>query len=341
MKTVEKLAVVIPNLNGEDYLAEAIDSLLNQTVETTVIVVDNASTDKSREIIQGYGDKIVSLYNDKNLGFDGGVNTGIRYALKNNFDTVALFNNDAVADKNWLRTLVDALKDDVGIVTGCLQSINKKTIDSTGDLLTNWGLPYPRGRGSSVEGSPYTTSELVFGASGGASLYSAAMLKEIGIFDEDFFAYYEDVDISFRAQLAGWRVRYVPDAIAYHRISATTNSMRKGFTVYQTFKNMPMVMVKNIPRGLRHRILPRFWFAYLTFFVSALSRGQGWSALKGYLKFLTLYPKKLRERKQIQAQKKVSNEYIWGILTHDLPENSRKLRKLREIYWKLTGKSHV
>lgn len=333
-----KTAVVIPNFNGEDFLGEAIDSILAQSAPNTLVVVDNDSHDHSREILKKYGDKVVTIFNQTNLGFTGGVNTGIRYALENGFEAVALFNNDAVADPNWLKSLQIELKNDVGISTGMIRSKDNKTIDSTGDILTVWGLSYPRGRGKPVNTNSHTYAENVFGASGGASLYSCKMLKEIGLFDEDFFAYYEDVDISFRAQLAGCKVRYSPAAISYHRISATSSRMSKGFRTYHSVKNMPLLVCKNTPSGLRHIIYPRFYLAYTLFLGSALLRGEGWSAFKGFLANVFLLPKKLMERKKIQANKKVGNSYILSILTHDLPENAHKLRKLRALWWKLRGK---
>src|SRR5690606_20741179 len=142
----------------------------------------------------------------------------IRAALRKNTDYIALFNNDAVAHQDWLKNLVKTLEDDpeTGIATCKLLSADKSRIDSTGDFYTTWGLPFPRGRGE-AKLTKYDNDTRVFGASGGASLYRASMLKEIGLFDEDFFAYYEDVDISFRAQLAGWKVLYVPTAEAYHQ----------------------------------------------------------------------------------------------------------------------------
>ncbi len=336
-----KTAVVIPNYNGADYLATAIDSILEQTQGNTLIVVENGSSDTSKEIVktceqQG---RVVALYNTENLGFDGGVNTGIRYALEHGFDAVALFNNDAIADKDWLKSLVQELQGSTGIVTGIIQSLDGSHIDTTGDILTVWGLSYPRGRGLTVKTNPHTKKEFVFGASGGASLYSTKMLREIGLFDEDFFAYYEDADISFRAQLAGWKVVYTPSAICYHRISATSTQMKKGFMTYQSVKNMPMVVSKNTPGSLRHIIYPRFILAYVFFLGSALLRGEGWPALKGFGRFLSLIPKKLKERRVIQQDMEVSSDYILSILTHDLPENAHKLRRLRSIWWKLTGKT--
>ncbi len=128
-----------------------------------------------------------------------------------NFDYIGLFNNDAVADKDWLKNLTQVLDEnsDTGIVTCKLVDANNQHLDSTGDIYTVWGLPFPRGRGEPVS-TKYDDKTDIFAASGGASLYRTKMLEEIGLFDEDFFAYYEDVDLSFRAQLAGWKVKYAP-----------------------------------------------------------------------------------------------------------------------------------
>jgi GT2 family glycosyltransferase len=147
-KSIDKVAVVIPNLNGENYIGDAIDSLLKQTLLATIIVVENASTDGSLAILESYGDKIVVLKNEKNLGFAGGVNVGITYALDQDFDAVALLNNDAVATPEWLQELVKAMNqnDSAGIITGQIQLSSGSLLDSTGEFYTTWGMPYPRGR---------------------------------------------------------------------------------------------------------------------------------------------------------------------------------------------------
>lgn len=329
MKTV----VIIPNWNGADFLAECIDSLLTQTVPLTVVVVDNGSTDRSREILKSYGEKIVTIYLDKNYGFTGGVNPGLEYAIENEFEAAALLNNDATVEKDWLEHLQGPLHGNVGITTSLILSHDGKTIDTTGDQLTVWGLPHPRGRETNANSAP-TENEYVFGASGGASLYSVKMLKEIGLFDQDFFAYYEDVDISWRAQLASWKVMFVPRAKVYHRIGATSSRM-KGFTSYHTFKNLRLLIIKNTPKSLRRIIYPRFYVAYSFFQLKALFSPSALSMLRGSIAGILLTPKKLRERKTILGNQKVSDEYIYGILTHDLPENSNKLRKLRGYWWRL------
>jgi GT2 family glycosyltransferase len=330
LKSMIKPVVVVPNWNGKSSLKACIDSLLNQTMEPYIIVVENGSSDDSLNFIQTNYPNIDLIINKKNLGFAGGVNVGIRKAIQLNAKYVALFNNDAVADKDWLKYLVGELDRKSGIGIACCKflSTDKEHFDSTGDLFTIWGLPYPRGRGEKIT-SRYDDDTSVFGASGGASIYRVAMLKEVGLFDEDFFAYYEDIDISFRAQLAKWEISYVPTSLAYHEIGATSKKI-KGFTTYQTIKNLPWLLWKNVPLRYFFIIGFRFYFAYAAFLASGLFRGQIWAVTKGVTVSVFLLPKKIVQRFHIQSNRKVSDKYIWSILTHDLPPNAHNLRATRD-----------
>lgn len=334
MITDTRAAVVIPNLNGEAYLAVAIDSLLAQTHPTTVIVVENASTDTSLQLLKTYKDKIVVIENEKNLGFAGGVNTGIRYALDHHFELVALFNNDAIADPTWLAEMITVLDthSDTSIVTCRLELADGTLLDSTGEFYTTWGLPYPRGRGESTE--KFQDEEYIFGASGGASIYRAELFKKIGLFDETFFAYYEDTDISFRAQLAGVKIRYSPTAIARHRQGETSKRMPGDFTVYQTFKNLPLLFTKNVPSELLFSIGVRFYFAYFLIFAKAVVNGKGVAATQGVFRSITLFSHALSSRSRIQKDRTVTREYINSIIIHDLPPDQTGLRKLRRIVFR-------
>lgn len=328
--TTPRTTVVIPNWNGKSSVGVAITSLQEQTMQPHIIVVENGSTDGSLEYIQTYFPDVELIIHDRNLGFDGGVNAGIRRALENNHTAyVALFNNDATAEKTWLESLVSVMEANpkLGIATGTLTDINGVKLDSTGEQFTTWGLSFPRGRGTDVSCiKDYDVH--IFGATGGASIYRADLFRDIGIFDEDFFAYYEDIDISFRAQLAGWSVQYVPHAIARHQISATSSKI-KGFFTYQTLKNTPWVVWKNVPRELMPIILPRFLLAYTLFLMSALQRGQGMFALRGAIASLCKLPNKLIERRHIQKHSKVDSAYIKSLLVYDLPPGAHRLRTLR------------
>lgn len=340
----KSIFVVIPSYNAADWLATSIDSVLAQShKDFDLIIVDNGSLDDSRTIIESYQAKdprVRAIFRDKNYGYTGGVNPGMELAIKEGAEFVAPFNNDAVADKDWLKHLYEYIKkhDDVGIATCKLLHADGKTFDSTADLYTVWGLPYPRGRDEPAT-DKYDSETAIFGASGGASMYRTKMLAEIGVFDQDFFAYYEDIDLSFRAHLAGWKVRFVPESLVYHEQGKTAGKMRSGFTTYQFMKNLPMVIIKDVPGKLLWRVVPRFWFAYTLFFINSFTKGKGGSALKGWLMSWVLLPKKLAERRRIQRNRKVTPDDIWSIFTHDLPPNAHKLRKLRSLWWRLTGRA--
>ncbi len=230
-------------------MGKTIKSLKRQTTELDIIVVENGSTDGSYEYIVNCFPNVIVLKNIKNLGFAGGVNVGIKYCLENSYEFIALLNNDASAEKKWLEQALEPMEkdDSIGIVTSKILSKNGRTIDSTGIAYTTWGLPYPINNDASAEKNQQTSC-FVFAASGGACVFRSKVFLEIGLFDEDFFAYYEDVDISFRAQLSGYRVWYESTSLVYHA-TGSTSSRYKGFTTYQTLKNLPWLFWKNAPRN--------------------------------------------------------------------------------------------
>jgi len=325
--TINRVAVVVLNWDGEEIIRGCIDSLLNQTYKDfQIVVVDNGSSDSSRETLENYrsrfNDRVKLIYNDRNLGFAGGVNVGIDYALTNSFDAVALFNNDAIANESWLDKLVSAINSDenIGIATGLLLHDDGKTIDSAGDFYSIWGLAFPRMRDEKSSNAP--ESGYVFGATGGASLYRLDMLREIGLFDKDFFAYYEDVDLSFRAQLGGWKVFYNKEAVAYHKRGATSDKL-KGFGKYQMFKNLPMLFIKNVPKGILLKIWARFKFIYSLMFINSLLSRNFISAIKGVTAGGYLFFRALSKRRVIQGGRRVSAKYIYSIIYKDLPPTQK------------------
>ncbi len=328
------IAIVILNWNGIKDTLACYDSLKKQSFKDfTTVIIDNGSLDTSVAELSKISDEHTTiLYNPSNRGFAGGVNTGIDWAIKNKYDYVALLNNDAVVDTQWLETLVSAAeKNSAGITTSLILHEDGKTIDSTGDFYSIWGIPSPRHRDEPSSAIP--DSGWVFGASGGASLYSTSILADIGLFDEDFFAYYEDVDISFRAQLKGYRVFFERDAIVYHKQGATSNKI-PGFAVMQAFKNLPLLYIKNVPLGLILPIGVRFYFIYTLMYINAIRRGDGIHATKGVAKSIVLFwTKSLPARFSIQRSKSVSSKYIRSIISADLPPKS-SLRRIKNLFRK-------
>lgn len=318
---------VVPNWNGKKLIGPCIDSLLKQTLAPKIVVVDNGSTDGSVDYIKTTYPNVEVVELEKNYGFAGGVNRGIEYAQGKGADFVALINNDATAEPDWLNSLLKTAKENpkAGIVTSKILRADKKHIDSTGDFYTIWGLPFPRGRNEKDHGK-YDKQVEVFAASGGASLYRASMLKQIGLFDEDFFAYFEDVDISFRAQLAGWRVRYEPSAVVYHKVNATSSKLG-NFARYHSVKNFMLLYAKNMPAGLYFKYLPLFAITWLRWLISSTLRGHLWTFARATAAAFLLHFKTLGKRRQIQGSRKVSVKYIDSVLVHSRPPNPPKLEK--------------
>lgn len=313
-----KTLIVIPNWNGRDFIGEALHSLESQSGD--IAVVENGSTDGSVEYLEREFPKVILLKQPHNLGFAGGVNVGIRYGMQHGYDYIALFNNDAVADSKWLATLINTFHSSptIGIVTGKLVLIDKKHIDSTGEFYSTRGMPFPRGRNEHDKGQ-YDLPGDVFAATGGASLYRSSLFREIGLFDEDFFAYFEDVDISFRARLAGWQVSYEPRAVAYHRLSATSSQLGRKFSYYHSIKNYLLLYGRNMPTLLYWKYLPLFCYQFARMFAGSIKHGLFFTFLRAVLKVLWLSPKTLWLRLSRRSLRRISARLIDQLLYHAKP----------------------
>lgn len=239
------VSVIVPNWNGRHHLARCLPSLRAQTYcDFEVIVVDNGSTDDSVTwLAQKYPDVRV-LRNPHNLGFAAANNQAI---LATESPYVVTLNNDTEAAKEWLAELVTAVESDatVGMVASQMLLAGATGVIDSAGIEVDWsGTAWQRRRGGLADDDD--TLEEVFGPCGGAALYLRAMLDEVGLFDEDFFAYYEDVDLAWRARNAGWRCLYAPQARVYHAHSATggQDPARKRYLIG---RNKVWTLVKNYP----------------------------------------------------------------------------------------------
>ncbi len=305
-----KTCVIIPSWNGIDYIADCLSSLQKQSLKPDIIVVENGSIDGSPELIKRKFPSIKLMEFSKNAGFAGGVNRAIRPALEQGYEHIILFNNDAVADKDWVKNLVSAANahPECGIVTCKFMRMDKEHFDSTGEIYTTHAMPFPRGRNTKDTGQ-YNKGEYVFGGSGGASLYRASLFQDIGLFDEDFFAYFEDIDIAFRGQLAGWKVWYEPSAVAYHHVSATSSKI-SGFSRYHGVKNCILTYNKNMP-GIYFWKYKLWLFARLArMFIGSLRDKRPDAFFRGFFAAVLLIPSTLRKRHKIQSTRRVTPAYI-------------------------------
>ncbi len=328
-----RVTVVIPSWNGAELLGPCLGSLVAQSHQAELVVVDNGSTDESEELVRTRFPSVTLLAEPVNRGFAGAVNIGIAYAMRSGARYVALLNNDAVAEPDWLERLVACaeLHPEAGIVTSKLLRADGAHIDSTGDFYSSWGWAYPRGRDELDQGQ-YDGPELreVFCGSGGASLFRVQMLEEVGLFDEDYFAYLEDQDLGFRAQLMGWRARYEPTARAYHRMMGTSTRL-EHFGRYQAIRNCIYLYVKNLPSPLVWRYLPKFLIGLGLMAANDVRRRRFRAISRAYLDAAAHLPRMLAKRRRVQASRRVEVGYIDSLLVHSLPPTQRTLLRLASL----------
>jgi GT2 family glycosyltransferase len=189
---------------------------------------------------------------------------------------------------------------------------NRGVLDGAGDALRRSGLPYRLGHGEPDRGQ-YDQTTFVFGACAAAALYRRSMLDDVGLFDEDFFAYCEDGDLSFRAQLADYRCLYAPEAIVYHVGSASTGK-RSPFAVRLGTRNGLCLLVKNLPTPLVPGFLPFVAAGQLSRLVVAASTSTLRAHLDGLAGALRLLPRMLRKRREIQKRRQVPVRYVRRLL---------------------------
>lgn len=254
------VSIIIVNWNGKDYLDDCLFSVFKQTYpKYNVILVDNGSTDGSVEFAKGKYPYVNIIELDKNYGFAKANNIGTEEALKDeNVRYIALLNNDTKVDRNWLSELVKVAESDksVGICASKILIMdNPSIIDSTGYTFS-FGRVVDRGHGEKDEGQ-YDSKLDVVGACGASVLYKREMLAETGLFDEDFFAYYEDAELSWRAYRNGWKARYVPTSIVYHK-GGGTSKRSKEFE-----REMGFLCARNWERTVKRHATPTQKFLFI------------------------------------------------------------------------------
>jgi len=315
MADTPRVSIIIPNWNGAHLLPTCLDALRAQDYgEHEVIVVDNASHDDSCALVRRDYPEVRLLPLPTNRGLTGGCNAGIAVARG---EIVALLNNDTEADPRWLAALVSALDrhPDAGSAAAKILLYDRRDVlNSAGDLYGRDGIPNSRGVWQQDMGQ-FDREEYVFGACGGAVAYRRRMLDEIGLLDETFFMYCEDVDLAWRAQLAGWRCIYAPDARIYHRLSATGGGVTAS---YYTGRNTLYVLAKDVPPTIRRKYARRIWAAQLRIARDALRAWRGEAArarLRGQLAGLRDWPRLARRHREVAQLRRVPDEYLESILS--------------------------
>ena len=322
------VSVIIVNWNGKHLLDDCLGSLMAQTwSERELILVDNGSRDGSVEyVLERYPHvRVVRL--GENRGFAGGNNAGMRHVSGK---YVALINNDTKADPEWLAQLVETAETSspfTGMWACKILVYDRPTIiDNVGLLLYRDGLGRGKGRGE-IDNGRFDQPGEAFFPSGCAGMYRHSMIREIGMFDEEFFAYADDVDLGLRARLAGWGCRYVPTARVYHKYSASSSAY-SPFKAFLVERNRIWVLMKYFPMELV-LVSPYYTLKRMAFHFYGALRGRGASGkfteqhsfftaifilMKAWVSALMALPKIVRQRRSFSRIQRLPRPELYRLL---------------------------
>lgn len=277
-----KVSVVTPNYNGERFLNAFLKSLSEDSEFIgEVIIIDNGSGDASLDYLKNnaFDFPLVLIENSENLGFAPAVNQGIKKA-KN--ELIFSINNDTEVKKGSIKALMDLItssEDIFSVQAKMLQYDNKDLIDDVGDEYNL--LAWTKKTGENHPSSEFEEVNEIFSSCAGAAMYKKSVLMELGLFDDNFFAYMEDVDLAIRSRISGYRNLLCPQAIVYHIGSATSGSRYNEFKVKLAARNNVWVVYKNLPIPLK---ITNFIFLFLGFFIKYIffvKKGFGSTYLAG------------------------------------------------------------
>ena len=258
---MREVSVVIPNYNGIEYIKTCLDALQRQTYgKVPIVLVDNGSTDGSRELVETSYPQVKVIVFPENTGFCHAVNVGI---LETNSPYVILLNNDTEVAPDFVEKLLSGIKKRkkaFSCAAKMIQFRNRTLLDDAGNYYNAFGWAFARGKGKPV--TLYEKPEKIFASCAGAAIYRRAVLDKIGLFDEEHFAYLEDIDIGYRARIYGYQNWYLPDAKVYHIGSGTSGSRYNLFKIRYSSRNNIYMIYKNMPFG---QILLNFPFCFVDF----------------------------------------------------------------------------
>ena len=331
-----EISVIIVNWNGRQFLDDCLGAMRRQTFrDFETIVVDNGSSDASAEYIRQQFPEVRLLVLGENLGFTGGNLAGYQIA---GGELIVLLNNDTEAHPEWLEEIHAASQvyPNAGSFASKMMYYDaRERIENCGFDLGTCGITMDLGR-DEPDGPAWSTPREVFGACGGAAAYRRSMLDDIGFLDPDFFAVYEDVDLSFRAQLRGYACVFVPRALVFHRYRSTLGT-RSPAQVFYSQRNIEFVYLKNMPKGL----ILRSAVQRLTYEVGSAIHffrlGQGGVFLRSKWHAMRQLPSLLRKRRDIQKGKVVDDRRMLELMK---PAISMKWKKFAR-FWRQSFETRV
>jgi GT2 family glycosyltransferase len=310
---LKRVSVIIPNWNGRELLGPCLETLYRQQFDDfETVLVDNGSTDGSVSFVETHFPQVTIVRLEENRGFSAAVNAGISASAS---PYICLLNNDTEVDPRWLGEIVTALdaNPDVGAAASkILFFSDRTTVNSAGDQFSLFGVAYQR-RLTHGDVNLFSVPQYVFSACGAAALYRRRILEKVGLFDEVFFAYQEDVDLGFRIQLAGYHCLFVPTAIVYHKYHATS-SRNSNLWFYLRERNKYFILIKNLSGKLLFLCFPLVLLQEVFSFFEAFWRGHIGAYCRARRDLWSYLPHLLRERRVIQACRVVNDVYVLGLM---------------------------
>lgn len=304
-----RTTVVIPNYNGIKYIENCLQSLEQGTVIPDIIVVDNGSSDGSLLLVKEKFPNVKIIEFAENTGFCKAVNAGIKASYT---EYVLLLNNDTVADREMVRFLEAELDADPKAFSAAARMISlhdPDKLDSAGDFYCALGWAFSRGKDKPTDS--YLRAVRIFSACAGAALYRRQVFDRIGYFDENHFAYLEDMDIGYRANIYGYHNKYAPDAKVYHAGSAVSGSRHNEFKVNLSSRNSVYLIYKNMPFLQILLNLPFLILGYLIKFLFFTIKGMGGVYLKGVGKGIRLSCSPKGRQNKVKFCVKNLKNYVW------------------------------
>lgn len=312
-----RVSVVIVNWHSEDLLADALSALNNQTViPANVVIVDNGS---NRPIpLDRYTKGPASILRmATNVGFAAANNRAIEQEI--DAEWVALLNPDATPEQDWLERLLEAVElfpEICAFGSRQLMSEDHSLIDGLGDVYHVSGAAWRHGHGKPDRNFSLEPRE-IFAPCAAAAMYKRSALIEAGGFDEDFFCYFEDVDLGFRLRLLGYKIMLVPTAVVFHQGGATSGGGQSDFAVYHGQRNLIWAYLKNMPSSM----FWRYFFQHVLFNLAAILffafAGRGSAVLRAKWDALGGLPGMIRKRRSIQSQRRISCKELGAVMESD------------------------
>lgn len=308
------ISIIIVNLSGKYLLLECLGSLKKSTYKNMeVIVVDNGSVDDSREYLKKekiMRRKIILIENRENLGFAEANNQGVKKAKG---EYILLLNNDTVTTPDFLEVLLKKINQNssIAVVQPKIIFYNTHRLQSGGAFFTPLGFLYYFGYGQDPKHPRYNKRMELFSANGACMLIRKSVIDEIGLFDNDFFAYYEETDFCHRVWLAGYEAMYEPTAVIFHKGSQTSRKMNSEFVYFHSFKNKLMSSIKNFESGTLLKLVPTMILLYIFLIITyllTLQRKSAFGVIRSLAWNIFYLPRILIKREKIQKMRKVEDK---------------------------------